>query len=72
MRPAVFDTILKLRNTTFQKVDLFPSSGEGVENICSVGSCVLWFLEYWTMDRVQKPKVSSQLNLQTYFYINMY
>jgi hypothetical protein len=39
----------KLENTAFRKVDLFLSSG---------GGSVFWFLEYWMMDKVQKPSNS--------------
>jgi hypothetical protein len=41
--------LYKLENTTFKIVDLFLSLG---------GGSVFCFLEYWTMDKVQKPSNS--------------
>jgi hypothetical protein len=84
-----------LKNTMFRKLDLFPSSGEGMQDTCSVGSarkdnlnpwttnsagishpsalgrkqihcpklCV--FLEYGTMDKVQKFSNRETRNLLT-------
>jgi hypothetical protein len=50
-------SILGNRNTTFRKLDLFPSSSEeGVEDTYSVGP--LEKLEYRTMEKVQKPSNS--------------
>jgi hypothetical protein len=62
-----------LKNTTVRKLDPFPSSGEGVGYTYFVGSArksphlrtetdpvseALCFVEYRTMDKVQKPSNS--------------
>jgi hypothetical protein len=59
-------SILKTKNTTFQKPDLCVSSGEGEGDIYSVGpltksyspgryTALSSFLEYWLLDKVQTP-----------------
>jgi hypothetical protein len=54
------------KTMTFRKLDLFPSSGEGGgEDTYSVGPLrapvsETWFLEYRTMEKVQKNYVNSQ------------
>jgi hypothetical protein len=49
-----------LKNTTFRKLDLFPSSDEGMwtpTNLTETDpvSETLCSLEYWTVNKVQKP-----------------
>jgi hypothetical protein len=48
----------KFKNATFRKLDLFPSSGQGEKTPSQLGPVeranLLIFLEYWTMDKVQK------------------
>jgi hypothetical protein len=60
-----------LNNTTFRKLDLFPSAGEGWKTPTQLDPlerewkriqfpkrCVFYFLEYRMMDKVQKPSNS--------------
>jgi hypothetical protein len=44
----------------FRKLDLFPSSGEGREMPTLLGPkrCFFWYLEFQTMDKVQKSSNS--------------
>jgi hypothetical protein len=55
----------KLEYKTFRKLDQFPSSGEGGSLRANLNHwrqfpirCVLWFLEYRTIDQAQKPSNS--------------
>jgi hypothetical protein len=47
-----------MKNTTFRKLDLFPSSGEGRHLLCWVFHCYLRKIR--TMDKVRKPNISVQ------------
>jgi hypothetical protein len=51
-------SILKLENTAFQKLDLFPSSGEWGDTY-SVGSLRKRVLEYRMMEKVENPVILS-------------
>jgi hypothetical protein len=48
------------KNTTFRKLDLFPSSGEGGEKTpTQLGPLERANLNHWTMEKVQKNSVNS-------------
>jgi hypothetical protein len=50
-----------MKNTTFRKLDLFPSSGEGRHLLSCVLHCYLGKIR--TMDKVRKPNISVRFHV---------